>query len=229
MPIPPRPRPRPASRGTDAPGWLRPVGAPIRGRRRPSDAGRRLLQRLTGEITDPADYRADYGSRADPWAELVVPVLQRMGASEVVQRTRPGWRRSIERVIKDGHKSKSDGRTKALTQAAISYARDATGRPGELGRGQRSADFLPRPQCAVRRKCAVAAGSSCPGPERSGLTRHTGSALDAGSRSSRARPTGFRALERKARVVRFARHLGAAAALLDGELHPSRHRARTSI
>jgi hypothetical protein len=89
--------------------------------------GNKLLERLTGVERDPAGYRTDYGSRADPWAGLVVPVLRRMGASEVAQRASPGWRRSIERIIEDGHQPKSRDREAILTEVAVEHAREHIG------------------------------------------------------------------------------------------------------
>lgn len=89
--------------------------------------GNKLVERLTGVMRDPAEYRADYGTRADPWTELVVPVLRRMGAAEVAQRTSPAWRRSVERIVADGHRPKGRGREQVLTRAAAAFARDRLG------------------------------------------------------------------------------------------------------
>lgn len=88
--------------------------------------GNKLLERLTGVVTAADEYRTDYGTRKDPWAELVVPVLRQMGASEVVQQTNPPWRRAIERTISDGHLPKSAHRCRILEEAAIAFAREVT-------------------------------------------------------------------------------------------------------
>lgn len=77
--------------------------------------GNKLLERLTGVVADPADYRTDYGVRADPWSELVLPVLREMGAAVATQRTDRTWRRSIERIINDGHRPRSTEREQVLT------------------------------------------------------------------------------------------------------------------
>ncbi len=36
--------------------------------------GNKLLERLSGEVTDPADYRADYGARDDSWSLVVAAI-----------------------------------------------------------------------------------------------------------------------------------------------------------
>jgi hypothetical protein len=41
--------------------------------------GNRLLERLSGEVADPTEYRSDLGPREDPWPTLVVPVLRAVG------------------------------------------------------------------------------------------------------------------------------------------------------
>jgi hypothetical protein len=41
--------------------------------------GTKLIERATGEITDPSEYRVRYGERVDRWTALVVPVLPQMG------------------------------------------------------------------------------------------------------------------------------------------------------
>lgn len=92
--------------------------------------GNKLLERLTGVEQDPAAYRTDYGTRADPWAELYLPVLRRMGTPEVVRRTNPAWRRSIERIMKDGHRPRAHSREQALITVVVAFARqDLEGSP----------------------------------------------------------------------------------------------------
>ncbi len=86
--------------------------------------GNRLLERVTGVVVDPMDYRTDFGLRVDPWGTLVVPLLRRMGAAEAVRRTKVAGRRSIERIIKDGHQPKSAERVAALTSVATGFARE---------------------------------------------------------------------------------------------------------
>jgi hypothetical protein len=46
--------------------------------------GNKLTERLTGETTDVAEYRNDYGTRADQWFELVLPTLKDAGAAALI-------------------------------------------------------------------------------------------------------------------------------------------------
>jgi len=46
--------------------------------------GTKLIERLTGEVTDKGEYRNDYGSRGDPWDQLILPVLKDMGAANLI-------------------------------------------------------------------------------------------------------------------------------------------------
>lgn len=88
--------------------------------------GNKLLERLTGVVTEVSEYRTDFGTRADPWNELFVPVLRRMGAAEVVRRTNRAWKRSVERIIRDGHRPKSAERERTLVGVAVGHAKRAT-------------------------------------------------------------------------------------------------------
>ena len=49
--------------------------------------GNKLTERLTGQTTDPADFRNYYGNRTDPWAELYLPILNELGAARIVGQT----------------------------------------------------------------------------------------------------------------------------------------------
>lgn len=74
--------------------------------------GNRVLERLTGEVTDVADYRNAYGSRGDRWSLLVRPVLREMGSTDVARRT--GLSRSaVERAIRPADASTPHGSSKA--------------------------------------------------------------------------------------------------------------------
>lgn len=46
-----------------------------------------LDERLTGQTTDPDDYRQTHGTRGNRWTQLILPTLQRMGPAEVIART----------------------------------------------------------------------------------------------------------------------------------------------
>jgi hypothetical protein len=120
--------------------------------------GNKLLQRVTGVVTDQEDYRTDFGLRVDPWATLIVPVLRRMGATEVVRRTNPAWRRSVERVIEDGHRPRQGEREAALTAAVVAYATTRVGAGAVGDELSVLAAFLSVPARAAARVCACGCG-----------------------------------------------------------------------
>jgi hypothetical protein len=121
---------------------LAPDGSPVMGdttgllRRRPIESApiltdltgkeaNKLIERLTGEVTDLPDYRTDYGTRADRWRTLVVPILQRMGASAVAKRTGKS-RRAVERAIREKNPTDPHSFTKALyIRAAAEWAAES--------------------------------------------------------------------------------------------------------
>jgi hypothetical protein len=89
--------------------------------------GNKLIERLTGEVTDADEYRVGYGSRADRWSTLVVPVLREMGAPEVARRTTRS-RRAIERAIRLNHPTTPHPSTRAaLSRAAGEWAAERLG------------------------------------------------------------------------------------------------------
>jgi hypothetical protein len=120
--------------------------------------GNKLLERLTGVVTVPEDYRTDYGARGDPWTELVVPVLRRMGASEVVQRTNPAWRRSVERIIKDGHQPKERSRAQLLMAIAAAFTREHPDEPALVDDAAALAKYLDSGDLVAPRLCACGCG-----------------------------------------------------------------------
>ena len=65
--------------------------------------GNKIIERLTGQVEDLGEYRADYGARADRWRFLAVPVLRTMqreiGSVELAKRTGVN-RRSVERSLR---------------------------------------------------------------------------------------------------------------------------------
>jgi hypothetical protein len=89
--------------------------------------GNKLLEREIGEEYDPRSYRAEFGMRQDQWASLVVPMLRRMGAIELIRLTDPSWRRSIERSLADGHRPRSEERMRVLSDLALTHARTEVG------------------------------------------------------------------------------------------------------
>jgi hypothetical protein len=93
----------------------------------------RLEERATGEVTDPAEYRVEYGGRVDRWSVLVVPVLQEMGAAEVARRTGRS-RRAIERAIREARPTRPHTSTRAaLTRTASEWAAECLGVSAPLG------------------------------------------------------------------------------------------------
>ena len=85
----------------DSLGWCdRSTGEPITGRthglllRRPikshpvrtlltGKAGKKIIQRLTGQVSDESDHRTDYGTRGDRWG-LILQVLEELGAGAII-------------------------------------------------------------------------------------------------------------------------------------------------
>ena len=60
--------------------------------------GNKLLERLSGEVTDPADYRADYGARDDSWS-IVVDAIRLLDPGPVARRSGLD-RRTIQRAVR---------------------------------------------------------------------------------------------------------------------------------
>jgi hypothetical protein len=94
---------RRAERKSLAPDGGRPAGQETRGllQRRPvvssppqteltGKEGNKLDERHSGEVTQPSEYRSDYGRRASTWP-MVVAILQELGAPEIA------WQTSISR------------------------------------------------------------------------------------------------------------------------------------
>jgi hypothetical protein len=58
--------------------------------------GNKLLERLTGEVTDLSEYCVDYEARGDSW-RLVLDGIDRLGVTAIARRSRV-HRRTIERL-----------------------------------------------------------------------------------------------------------------------------------
>jgi hypothetical protein len=79
--------------------------------------GNRVLERLSGEVTETSDYRNEYGGRGDRWSVLLVPILREMGTAEVVRRT--GISRSaVGRSLRESRATRPHGSTLAKYRAA---------------------------------------------------------------------------------------------------------------
>lgn len=96
--------------------------------------GNKIIERLTGEVTDPSDYRTDYGGRADRWRTLVVPVLRSIQdyletkglAVRVGQH-----RRSVERVLRPDAPVTPHASTRGrYTTVAAGWIRDVLSQRG---------------------------------------------------------------------------------------------------
>jgi hypothetical protein len=88
--------------------------------------GNKIVERLSGEVTSPEEYRTDYGERSDRWSQLVLPVLRQMGASKVSQLASVS-RRAVERALRVDGQAVPHPLTKArYRQVAIDSARGGT-------------------------------------------------------------------------------------------------------
>ena len=63
--------------------------------------GNQLVERVTGQVVGPREYRNDYGARADPW-DRVLERLREIGAAEIVRQT--GFSRSAVYAVLNGAK-----------------------------------------------------------------------------------------------------------------------------
>jgi hypothetical protein len=148
--------------------------------------GNKLLQRATGETTDPADYRTEFGERANPWTHLVVPVLRLMGRAELERLTDAKHRRAIERTIAERRPTRphNDLATRLQT-AAVGYATElltASGLPVSAEPLGRLADLLESDLCHHRCTCG------CGRPAR--RIWATDACRKRAARAARARPSG---------------------------------------
>jgi hypothetical protein len=94
--------------------------------------GNKLLERLSGEIADPHDYRTDYGRRDDEW-RLVLAAIDRIGAATIARRAGV-HRRTIERYRAGAtpHPRTRIGVTHAVAHEAARQLDDQTGSPHAL-------------------------------------------------------------------------------------------------
>ena len=83
--------------------------------------GNHLLERLTGEITDPTDYQTDYGERGDR-LQLTVRAVRALGPAPVAKRAGLD-RRTLQRVVRTNRPSVSHRRNQVkIAQAAAAEA-----------------------------------------------------------------------------------------------------------
>jgi hypothetical protein len=82
--------------------------------------GNKLVERASGEVTEPADYRNTYGTRGDTW-QLVVEILREIGVPTIVEQT--GFSRSAVYAVLNGARAQADN-ARGYTDLAVSHARD---------------------------------------------------------------------------------------------------------
>ncbi len=83
--------------------------------------GNKLIERLTGEVTDPAAYRNYYGTRGDPWEQLVLPVVKDMGAARLIAHGIPSA--TAYRILSETRRPHPTNRGRIQAAAAI-FARE---------------------------------------------------------------------------------------------------------
>jgi hypothetical protein len=88
-----------------------------------------LVERATGQTTDPADYQNTHGTRGDRWTELVLPVLHEMGIKEVIART--GRQKSAVYDARAGRSHPTGTEAAPYRQATIDWATERLQEQGE--------------------------------------------------------------------------------------------------
>ena len=78
--------------------------------------GNKLIERLTGEVTDKGEYRNDYGPRRDPWQELVRPTVKDMGAAGLIAHGIPSA--TAYRILSDPRQPRATNRDRTRAAAA---------------------------------------------------------------------------------------------------------------
>jgi len=90
--------------------------------------GNKLLERVTGEVTRPEDYRSDYGTREDTWP-YVAAVLRMIGREKVacLAELDPS---TVWRAIQDATNPRRASTRAKLSAAAAAFAHDELRRRG---------------------------------------------------------------------------------------------------
>ena len=89
--------------------------------------GNKLIERLTGEVTDKGEYRNDYGTRGDPWEQLVLPMLNDMGAAMLIADGIPSA--TVYRLLSEPRQPRTATRDR-LQAAAATFATEQLGNWG---------------------------------------------------------------------------------------------------
>jgi hypothetical protein len=82
--------------------------------------GNKLIERATGETTDPAEYRNTYGTRTNTW-QLIVEILREVGVPAIVEQT--GYSRSAVYATLNGATPHST-HARAYTELIVEHARE---------------------------------------------------------------------------------------------------------
>jgi hypothetical protein len=81
--------------------------------------GNKIIERLTGQVTGPGEYRNDYGTRSDPWKDLILPVLKDMGAARIIAHGIPTA--TAYRTLSEPRRPRRANRER-LQAAAVAFA-----------------------------------------------------------------------------------------------------------
>lgn len=82
--------------------------------------GNKLDERVTGEVTEPAEYRNNYGRRRDTWT-MVLEVLREIGAARVAELT--GFGRSAVYAVPRGATPRTE-HARQYEWVAVEFARE---------------------------------------------------------------------------------------------------------
>jgi hypothetical protein len=123
--------------------------------------GNRLLERVTGVVVDPIEYRTEFGARVDPW-----PTRPPGSAGDGHEGDRCANVRQVAELDRAGAEREGDARRKAeLTSAAAGYARE---RLSENNVSSPADDLITlaefRPFGLGSRLCACGCGRAAPSP-----------------------------------------------------------------
>jgi hypothetical protein len=80
--------------------------------------GNKLIERASGEVTDPVDYRNIYGTRGETW-QLVLEILREIGVPTIVERI--GYSRSAVYSTLNGARPHA-AHARAYTELAVEHA-----------------------------------------------------------------------------------------------------------
>ncbi len=119
--------------------------------------GNKLLERASGTLTKPEEYRSDYGRRVDEW-DLARTILEEMGASRA-SRLSGVPLRTAQRALAPSTKGTLARTRERLIHAAATYARAALGEQMEpIGRLALLDAYRASTGALLTRRCACGCG-----------------------------------------------------------------------